>query len=646
MVEMISIFRKLTAPVFLALVLFVPGAIAQQNKSQTPSVAVELTPLEKAWLAKHHIVRARVSDYPPYMLIQPEPSGIAVDYLTAAAKRFGFQVEFVADSGSFQSAMEDVKGPRQHYDVLLTFTRSPEREKQFAVTADYLTAPWVVYVRRDSPYIIGLESLNGKKLVGEKGFLITNKIKADYRDIRFLEVAKSEDALLAVATGQADAYVGNLAYASYVIKVNRLDNLVVTAPVPYGLNTQAMAVRSDWPELAGLITKGIAAMTPEERNAISQKWGVAELKVRIDYTLIWEITVVSLLIILAFLYWNRKLAHEIALRKQAEVAMCESAAQVLAERDLLEQRVMERTVHLSEALEFNEAILINSPLPMSIYAESGQCVIVNEAYAKFLGVTREALLAQNFHDVTSWQETDLLGDCLTALKCQTFQQREVNLVTPLGKEVFFEYRILPKLLKGEHHLLIQFIDLTERKRMEDDLRHSAFHDFLTRLPNRRQLHDRLIQALRLSKRKNSYLAVLFIDLNRFKQLNDSYGHDIGDQMLVEVANRLRQVVRESDTVARLGGDEFVVLISDLSLDAQQAQQYAQSIVEKIHSALSQDYLFGTLCYQGSASVGAKLIIGNDADPDQILKEADAAMYEIKRSAQYTVTEQIATDSCS
>lgn len=164
-----------------------PGAIAQQDEPPTHSVAVELTPSEQAWLASHPIVRARVADYPPYMLIQPEPSGIAVDYLASVAQHFGFKVEFLADSLGFVAAMEDVKGPHQHYDVLLTFTRSPEREKQFAITTDYLTAPWVVYARRDSPYIIGLESLNGKTVAGEKGFLITNKIKADYPQIRLLE---------------------------------------------------------------------------------------------------------------------------------------------------------------------------------------------------------------------------------------------------------------------------------------------------------------------------------------------------------------------------------------------------------------------------------------------------------------------------
>jgi diguanylate cyclase (GGDEF)-like protein/PAS domain S-box-containing protein len=591
----------------------------------------ELTAAERAWLAGNHTVRARVRNFQPYVITEPVVSGIAVDYLLAVAARYGFKVEFVQDAIGFPAAMEDVSGPRRHFDLLLSFTRTPEREKRFAITTDYLRAPWVVYARRDSAYIIGMESLSGKTVAAERGYVITDRIRADYPDIRILEVEKPDDALLAVATGKADAYVGNLAVASYLIKATHYDNLVVTAPSPYGINTQAMAVRKDWPELASLIDKGIAAMTVEERHAISQKWGTVEYKPRVDYTLVWQIAAVSILIFLAFLYWNRKLAREVALREHAEKSVRESATQLLAERNLLEQRVIERTAHLSEALEFNETMLLNSPVPMGIYAESGQCVMANDAYARFVGATQEALLAQNFYEIDSWQKTGLLGDCLTALKLHISRQQEAHTVTSFGKDVWFEYQILPRYLKGQNHLLIQFFDLTERKRTEEKLREMAFHDSLTQLPNRRLLLDRMAQALRLGKREHSYLAVLYIDLNRFKQLNDTHGHDTGDQMLIEVASRLQQAVRNSDTVARLGGDEFVVLLTGLGTDAAQAARYADSVVEKIRGALSENYVLGSIHHQASASVGIKLLLAGDHDPDQILKEADTAMYEIKRA---------------
>ncbi|MBK6999241.1 MAG: diguanylate cyclase [Rhodoferax sp.] len=298
----------------------------------------------------------------------------------------------------------------------------------------------------------------------------------------------------------------------------------------------------------------------------------------------------------------------------------------------LEETVAERTRNLADALAFNETILLNSPIPVGVYAANGQCVLANDAYAKFVGATRQDLLKQNFHHIAAWQKTSLLGDCLTALAHHTPQQREANARTSFGKDVWFEYQIIPTHLKGEDHLLIQFFDLTERKRMEEELRHIAFHDALTQLPNRRLLIDRLKRAILVSKRQNTYGAVLFLDLDKFKLLNDTHGHDIGDLLLVEVAQRLQRVVRDCDTVARLGGDEFVVLLEGLGTAPTEATERAMAVTQKIIEALGSEYVLGHVRHHGSASVGLKLFNGDESDADQILKEADVAMYEAKKKA--------------
>jgi signal transduction histidine kinase/CheY-like chemotaxis protein len=277
-----------------------------------------LTSEERAWLAAGHTVRVRVADYPPYMFSKPAPSGMSVDYLSAVAKHLGFKVEFVQATHGWPASMQDVMGARQHYDLLLTMSRTPEREQQFSLSLDYLAAPWVIYTRNDSPYISGLDALKGKTVAAEKSYVITEKLKSEYPSIRILEVARSTDALHAVASGQADAYVGNLANATYLIKEQQLQNLMVSAPTPFGNHTQAMALRKDWAVLAGLIDKGIDAMTLEERNAINQKWGAIEVRPRVDYTLVWQIIAAATLILLAIGYWNRRLTSEIARRLQVE----------------------------------------------------------------------------------------------------------------------------------------------------------------------------------------------------------------------------------------------------------------------------------------------------------------------------------------
>ncbi len=173
-------------------------------------------------------------------------------------------------------------------------------------------------------------------------------------------------------------------------------------------------------------------------------------------------------------------------------------------------------------------------------------------------------------------------------------------------------------------------DITKTKNLEAQLQDMAFHDPLTHLPNRRLLLDRLTKALSASKRHNSHLALLFMDLNKFKQLNDAHGHDAGDQLLIEVGHRLGKLIRDTDTIARIGGDEFVVLLEGLGPSAQDALSLAQSIAEKIMLSLGQEYKLGAIHHQCSASLGIKLALGDGSDPDQILKEADQAMYAAKR----------------
>jgi len=297
----------------------------------------------------------------------------------------------------------------------------------------------------------------------------------------------------------------------------------------------------------------------------------------------------------------------------------------------LEEKVAERTSNLADALAFNETILYSSPVPVGVYSVTGQCVLANHAYANFVGMTKESLLAQNFLEIDSWKESNLLDDCLLALADHAAKKNETSVVTSNGKSVWFEYQIIPTLLKGEPHLLIQFFDLSVRKKMEDELRYVAMHDSLTRLPNRRLLLDRISHAISNSKRNGTYCAILFLDLNDFKLLNDTHGHEIGDLLLCEVSDRLLHVMRESDTVARLGGDEFVVLLEGCGTEKTLATEYTDVVVDKINSALSEDYILRDVHHTSSASMGVTLFLGDEKEPKQILKQADVAMYESKRN---------------
>jgi diguanylate cyclase (GGDEF)-like protein/PAS domain S-box-containing protein len=179
------------------------------------------------------------------------------------------------------------------------------------------------------------------------------------------------------------------------------------------------------------------------------------------------------------------------------------------------------------------------------------------------------------------------------------------------------------------HYVGTMTDITLRKVAEDEIRNLAFYDPLTRLPNRRLLMDRLQHAIATSARTGRDGALLFIDLDNFKSLNDTLGHDKGDLLLQQVAQRLTNCVRESDTVARLGGDEFVVMLEDLSEKHQEAAAQTEIVGEKILASLNASYLLAGHDHHSTPSIGATQFSGHQNSVEDLLKQADLAMYQAK-----------------
>lgn len=175
------------------------------------------------------------------------------------------------------------------------------------------------------------------------------------------------------------------------------------------------------------------------------------------------------------------------------------------------------------------------------------------------------------------------------------------------------------------------LDITERMRTEEQVAYLAFYDSLTGLANRRLLHERLERALAVSARNNLYGALLFIDLDHFKTINDTVGHEYGDLLLKEVAQRLHGILRESDTVSRPGGDEFVVILEELDPDRDHAAAHAKATSDKVLEVLTERYRLREREYVGSASVGVVLFRGHEDNIDELLKRSDMAMYEAKRA---------------
>jgi len=183
-------------------------------------------------------------------------------------------------------------------------------------------------------------------------------------------------------------------------------------------------------------------------------------------------------------------------------------------------------------------------------------------------------------------------------------------------------------------------DVTARKQADDEIHQLAFYDALTKLPNRRLLNDRLVHTMAACKRSGRYGALMFLDLDNFKPLNDQYGHGVGDLLLVEAARRMSSCVRELDTVARFGGDEFVVVLSELDVDKAESTTQAGIVAEKIRALLAEPFVLKIrphggaetpIEHQCTSSIGVVLFINHDASVEDVIKCADKAMYQAKEA---------------
>jgi len=213
---------------------------------------------------------------------------------------------------------------------------------------------------------------------------------------------------------------------------------------------------------------------------------------------------------------------------------------------------------------------------------------------------------------------------------------EARLLTKDGLRIPYIFSGTRAEFDGNPVLVGLGIDITEHKETQDRVVELAFFDHLTGLPNRTLLLDRLRQAMTAGLRSGSFGALLFIDLDNFKTLNDTLGHDMGDLLLKQVAERLTACVRAGDSVARLGGDEFLLMLPSLSFAEADAAAKAESVGDKILAALNRPYLLGAVSYHNTPSIGATLFRGSQASTDDLLKQIDIAMYKAKSSGRNTI----------
>lgn len=587
--------------------------LSVQAEARSPNLA--LSDEEKDWLKAHPVIILGIDpDWAPFEFYDEQRiySGIAADYIDLISKQLGVEMRPFPDL-SWSQVLDEARA--KNLDVLPAAMATTQRKVYLNFTSPYLDFPMVIITRDDAPFISSLDAMNQQQVAVVKNYVSHELLDANHTNLNIVPYNTLHTALTDLSTGEVDAFVGNLASVTHAIKQLGLGNLKVAAHTPYSFKL-GMGVRNDWPELTSILDKTLGQLDPSEVRKIQNKWISLQFEKPIDLVrvafVIAPFFIAALFIVAVVMGSNRKLRQEIVQREEAEKQLR------LSEEALHESQ---RTAHIG----WWQWDLDKNTLKWSneVYSITGRDP------ERFTPTAETFMSVVHPDDVPALQEA--IGEVLNGYADEYSIDFRIIREDSTTRHVHSYGRIYGSSIDNSQYFAGVLHDINEQKIAEEKLRSQAYSDELTGLPNRNYFMEQLDKALAQSRRHNKFSALLFFDLDNFKLVNDSLGHQSGDKLLAEVGVRLKNVIRKEDTAARLGGDEFVVISVDLSSDADIAADQALLIAEKIHDALSMPFEVEGHEHHLTMSTGISLFpMGNDSSND-ILRFADTAMYRAKES---------------
>jgi diguanylate cyclase (GGDEF)-like protein/PAS domain S-box-containing protein len=559
-------------------------------------------------------------NYPPYIFrdANGQVQGILKDSWALWSQRTGIAVNLQAmDWGKAQAAIKSGQA-----DVIDTIFETESRKLIYAFSAPYASIEVPIFFHKSLSGITDAASLRGFSVGVKDGDACIETLQA--QGVEHLKRYPSYEAMV-LAASQGEALILCIDKPPAVYFINKLgmaSQFRFSAPLYVGEFHRA--VRKGDEALLQWVAEGFAQITPAELQTIEQKWLGTELPEGANSpTLLARNAAYGAAVLLALtlllIVWNRMLRRRVA-GKTVELQAA------LGSLTVANQLVEGSRDHLAATLEAIPDLLFEMD-------SEGRYWDYRARRADLLVAPPEQLLGHTVHEVMPAQAAQLVMASLSEAAAQgTSHGAQICLPLSVG-DSWFELSVARKnTLVGEgQRFIVLSRDITERKKAEAEIAHLAFFDALTGLPNRRLLLDRLQLALTASARHGRYGALLFIDLDHFKVLNDTRGHVAGDLLLQEVAQRLRTSVRGDDCVARLGGDEFVLMLQGLAKNAAGAVAQVAVVGEQVLSGLSQVYQLDGFQHHCTASIGVSLFSGNAQDVGELLKCADAAMYAAKNT---------------
>ncbi|MDO9047033.1 MAG: EAL domain-containing protein [Methylobacter sp.] len=591
---------------------------------------LDFTPEEQAWLQAHPVIRVGIDrDFAPYEWIDANGNyvGLSADYIALVEQRLGVKLDIVKNK-----SWTEILEMAQHgeLDMISNVNKTPERERYLIFTEAYLNTPAIIISDSNNGFIGALDHLSGKRVTLEKGYFMLELLMHDHPEIQLLPAENIQDALNRVSSGKADAYIGDAASTNYAIKREAMLNLGFSGDTNYKSHHRMAATQTN-PELASLLAKALADIPQSEKDSIRNRWMSLKYEPGVKTETVLLYAAAALLLLAFIVTWNMRLRRDISKRKQVQ-----------------EEQRMAASVFAST----QEGILITDA--------QRNIIDMNPAFGSITGYSRDevlgkkpSLLKSGLHDIGFYE------NMWHAINRQGYWRGEVwN--RKKGGEIFAEWLTISAVADQQGkitHYIGTSSDITQLKEQERKLELMAHYDPLTGVPNRILLADRMHLAFAQTKRDHCLMAVGYLDLDGFKPVNDRLGHEAGDQLLIEIALRIKNALREGDTIARLGGDEFVFLLLGLE-KVEDCETTLHRLLEVISSPVS----LKNQVVSVSASIGISIfpddwrdaggttprmgeveqcrerlpramqgaIAKDNTDPDTLLRHADQAMYRAKQ----------------
>ena len=558
------------------LLLILPGNFSQEHHQHntTPSLVhkpVLLTVEEQLWLDTHEPIRVAFDGYfPPYSFINEsgQLAGIAYDTIQLISQKLDIQVtidERVIWKDIYKAALA------RKIDVVATMVNRPEREYQFAFTHPYVFKSLVVVTHKTDQKIKTRNDLSGKTVALVKDYQYSERILNDLPDITPFYVESMTDALVAVDTKQVEAAISFFVSSYYLQNKYLLSNIKFATFYDHNSANESIAVRSDWPILTSILQKGLDDISDVEKQAIYSQWH-PPIELPVDYETITKIATTFLLIFFVLLIWIGQIKRQNRRIKITRNKLLTVNSELNQFKENLESQVLQRTKQLKNSEQKYRSLIENLQDEYFFFQHDLEGIFsyLSPSVTNILGHSVDEFLQHYSTYQTNHPDNAKIDEytnrCLNGEKVPAY---EMEVLDSKGNKRCLEVLKNPLYDDDGQCIGLEGIahDITLLKQTRDRLNWLSYYDDLTGLANRRLFTDRVEQMIILSHRHHESMALLFLDLNRFKIVNDSLGHAVGDEVLKETALRLQAQLRDSDIAARIGGDEFTLILPTTNADA-------------------------------------------------------------------------------